>query len=266
MPRMSNVEGKPYAEIGTLLRNLRLRRGLSQFDLASSAGINNSYLSRIENGERRPSPKILKKFSEILQFPYDELVVTSGILSEEFVRATPAAHHPAMDTTTVALQQLINSLQKQGLQMSAPIGGMNAMGQVVPQRRGVPVFDSVPAGLLKEANVVEAYDDVEKLVLTEEELAYDQRAFALVVKGDSMVDAGILDGDVVIVSPSTPVGPGEIGVVQINRRTTTVKKIYIEEKGVLLQPANSNYKPQIVSYPDEVEILGKVILVRRKLF
>lgn len=65
MPRIANVEGKPYAEIGTLLRNLRLRRGLSQFDLASASGINNSYLSRIENGERRPSPKILKKFSEI---------------------------------------------------------------------------------------------------------------------------------------------------------------------------------------------------------
>ncbi len=183
MPRMSNVEGKPYAEIGTLLRNLRLRRGLSQFDLASSAGINNSYLSRIENGERRPSPKILKKFSEILQFPYDELVVTSGILSEEFVRATPASHQPNVDTTTVALQQLINSLQKQGLQMSNPMAAMNDMGQMAPQRRSVPVFDSVPAGMLKEANVVEAYDDVEKLILTEDELAFDPRSFALDCQG-----------------------------------------------------------------------------------
>ena len=62
MPKVTSNEGKPYAEIGTLLRNLRLRRGLSQFELASAAGINNSYLSRIENGERRPSPKILKRF------------------------------------------------------------------------------------------------------------------------------------------------------------------------------------------------------------
>ena len=88
MPKVTSNEGKPFAEIGTLLRNLRLRRGLSQFELASAAGINNSYLSRIENGERRPSPKILKRFAEILDYPYDELVVTSGILSEEFVRST----------------------------------------------------------------------------------------------------------------------------------------------------------------------------------
>ena len=84
--------------------------------------------------------------------------------------------------------------------------------------------------------------------------------FALIVRGDSMLEAGILDGDMVVVSPSTPVGPGEIGVVQVNRRTTTLKRIYVEEKGVLLQPANSSYKPEMVTYPDEVEILGKVIL------
>jgi SOS-response transcriptional repressor LexA len=262
MPRITSNEGKPYAQIGTLLRNLRLRRGMSQFDLASSAGINNSYLSRIENGERRPSPKILKKFSEILQYPYDELVVTSGILSEDFVRSTQPMRPAGTELTTVALQQLIQTMQRQ----AAPYGGFpQPQFPQAPVRRAVPVFDTVPAGLLKEANVVEAYEDITKIVLTEEELGYDPRAFALTVRGDSMVEAGILDGDVLVVSPATPVGPGEIGVVQINRRTTTVKKIYVEDKGVLLQPANSNYKPQMVSYPDEVEILGKVILVRRKL-
>jgi SOS-response transcriptional repressor LexA len=256
MPKITSNEGKPYAEIGTLLRNLRLRRGLSQFDLASASGINNSYLSRIENGERRPSPKILKRFSEILQYPYDELVVKSGILSEDFVRSTTPAGRLQGESTTAQLQQLITNLQAgAGLPASAhPMA-----------KRGVPVFDTVPAGLLKEANVVETYDDVPKLILTDEELGFDPQAFALVVQGDSMIDAGILDGDIVIVSPNTPLGQGEIGVVQVNRRTTTVKKVYVENHLVILQPANSNYKPQVLRYPDEVEVLGKVILVRRKL-
>jgi SOS-response transcriptional repressor LexA len=257
MPRVTSNEGKPYAEIGTLLRNLRLRRGMSQFELASSAGINNSYLSRIENGERRPSPKILKRFSEILDHPYDDLVVKSGILSEEFVRSTPLAARPAPDPTTRALQDLIQNLQ-QSQAVSPSTGAAEA-------RRAVPMFDTVPAGLLKEANVVEAFDDVEKLVLNEEELGFDPRAFALVVQGDSMVEAGILDGDVLIVSPNSTVADGDIAVVQVNRRSTTVKKVYLENDRIILQPANSNYKPQVLSYPDEVEILGKVILVRRKL-
>lgn len=258
MPKVTSNEGKPYAEIGTLLRNLRLRRGLSQFELANSAGINNSYLSRIENGERRPSPKILKRFSEILDYAYDELVVKSGILSEEFVRSTPPAPEPRVDATTNALKELIQNLQS-NTASPAPVS-------ISGVRRAVPVFDTVPAGLLKEANVVEAYDDVEKLVLSEEELGFDPLAFALVVQGDSMVDAGILDGDILIVSPHTVTADGDIAVVQVNRRTTTVKRVYIEEKQIILQPANSNYRPQILSYPDEVEILGKVILVRRKLF
>jgi repressor LexA len=256
MPKVTSNEGKPFAEIGTLIRNLRLRRGLSQFDLASSADINNSYLSRIENGERRPSPKILKKYSEILQYPYDELVVASGILSEDFVKST--THMPPQiktEETTSALQQLIQVVQ-----------GTPAQPVSTEQpRRGVPVYDSVPAGVLTDANVVEAYGDMEQIVLSEEELNFDPRAFALVVQGDSMIEAGILDGDVLIVSPNTPVGQGEIGVVLVNKRSTSVKMIYTEENRVILQAANSSYRPQVLTYPDEIEILGKVTLVRRKI-
>jgi repressor LexA len=251
MPKITSNAGKPYERIGTLLRNLRLRRGLSQFDLAESAGINNSYLSRIENGERRPSPKILKRFSEILQHPYEELVVASGILSEDFVRSTPPVQ-AAGSNTNAQLQQLIGNIQNRG---SRP-----------EQRRAVPVFDNVPAGLLKEANVVEAYADVEKIVLSEDELSRDPHAFALIVQGDSMSEAGILDGDLLIVSPSTKVQNGDIAVALVNKRTTTVKKVFFEGDYVMLQPANSNYKPQLVRYPEEAEVMGKVVLVRRSLF
>jgi SOS-response transcriptional repressor LexA len=257
MPKIANSKGREFAEIGTLLRNLRLRRGMSQFDLASAVGINNSYLSRIENGERRPSPKVLRKFSEALSYPYEELVVTSGILTADFVRSTPPEPPKRAEPSQDMLRQFISSMQGQQGYGMVPVH--------VGQKRSIPVFDSVPAGFLREANVVEAYADMEKLVLSEDELGYDARAFALIVSGDSMVEAGILDGDVLVVSPSTPVGPGDIGVVLVNKSTTTVKKIYIEADRVILQPANSHYKPQVLAYPDEVEVLGKVILVRRKL-
>ena len=258
VPKITDSSGKPYARIGQLVRNLRLRRGMSQFELASASGINNSYLSRIENGERRPSPKILKKFSELLQYPYDELIVASGILSEDFIRSVPPPSQRVQptDSTTEALRQLIATIQPANSQATGmPRGG----------RRGVPVFDTVPAGLLKEANVVEAYADLEQLVLTEDELSYDPKAFAMIVKGDSMVDAGILDGDVIVVSPGTNVDSGDIAVVQVDQSNTTVKIIYFEENHVMLQAANSAYKPVILTYPSEVEVLGKVILVRRKL-
>ncbi|MDQ3023677.1 MAG: hypothetical protein M3R04_04710 [bacterium] len=132
--------------------------------------------------------------------------------------------------------------------------------------REIPIYDSVPAGIFKESNVVETHAGVEKLVLTEEELGRDPNAFALVVRGDSMVDAGILDGDIVVVSPATATGSGDVAVVRLDRETTAVKKVYIEGGHIILQSANSQYKPIVKLYPAEAEILGKVVLVRRKLF
>ncbi len=251
------MEDKPYKEIGTLIRNLRISKGMSQYDLARAIGVNNSYLSRIENGERRPSTKIMRKMSEALDFPYDELVVASGLLSPDFKkRLTPLEES--------SLQQDIKEI-KNALSRLVPsqVPTPPTPGQPV-ERRAIPIFDKVPAGLFDEANVVSVYDDVQKIILAEEELNYDPKAFALVVKGDSMVEAGILDGDILIVSPNTKVNDGDIAVVQINKRETTVKVVYFEGDHLLLQAANSNYKPILLKYPDEVEILGKVILVRRK--
>ena len=247
---------RPHARIGELVRSLRLRRGMSQFDLADAVGIDNSYLSRIESGERRPSPKILKKFAEVLHYSYDDLIVTSGILSEEFIRASGSVLEDPVDE----LRRMIEKIQ--GRDSDPALTGATANGQ----SREIPIFDSIPAGLMKESNVVETYAGVEKLVLSEEELGRDPRAFALIVRGDSMIDCGILDGDLVVVSPAAKVGQGDVAVVRFDHLTTAVKKVFIEDQRIILQSANSQYKPIVRAYPDEAEILGKVVLVRRRLF
>jgi repressor LexA len=249
---------RPHAQIGELLRSLRLRRGMSQFELADAVRIDNSYLSRIENGERRPSPKVLKRFAQVLHYPYDDLIVTSGILSAEFIRTSGAASEDPVDE----LKEMIRKIEQRDRRDSGAAGGRPPSEAV----REVPIFDSVPAGLLKDSNVVEAYAGVEKLVLTEEELGRDLNAFALTVRGDSMVDAGILDGDIVVVSPATPVGTGDVAVVRFDREATALKKVYVEGDRIILQSANSQYKPLVRAYPAEAEILGKVVLVRRRLF
>ncbi len=252
-----NTEEKPYKEIGILIRNLRISKGMSQYDLARAINVNNSYLSRIENGERRPSTKIMRKMAEVFDFPYNELVIASGLLSPSFREKPTTAPESDLAEDIREIKSVLSRIV--GIQLPYSV----APGQEI-QRRAIPVFDTVPAGLFDEANVISVHDDIQKIILAEEELNYDPRAFALIVKGDSMVDAGILEGDVLIVSPSSKVSDGDIAVVQINRRETTVKVVYFEDNYLLLQAANSRYKPMILKYPDEVEILGKVILVRRK--
>ena len=84
---------------------------------------------------------------------------------------------------------------------------------------------------------------------------YDNVAFALRVTGDSMTEAGILDGDIIVVKKDSCAENGDI-VVALVEDSATVKTFYRENGHFRLQPENRTMKPIIV---DEVYILGKVV-------
>ncbi|MBI2874178.1 MAG: transcriptional repressor LexA [Firmicutes bacterium] len=120
----------------------------------------------------------------------------------------------------------------------------------------VPVIGQVTAGspVLAEENILE-YLPLPRT------LARDGRAYILSVRGESMVEAGILDGDMVIVRPQETAENGEIVVVLLGDEAT-VKRFYRERDRIRLQPANSRMQP---IYSREVRILGKVIGIYRDL-
>jgi len=84
-----------------------------------------------------------------------------------------------------------------------------------------------------------------------------KETFALRVKGASMVDENIHDGDIVIIERRSTAENGESVVVRINDEMVTMKKIYIEKTGVRLQPANPEMEPIIIKN-EQIEILGIV--------
>ncbi len=121
----------------------------------------------------------------------------------------------------------------------------------------VPLLGRVPAGPLDLAvEEVEAYLPVRPKFRGRE-------LFALRVAGDSMRDAGILDGDVVIVQKQETANPGDI-VVALVGEEATVKTLYVEGKRIELRPQNPEYAP-IVPDPTELRLLGRVLEVRRHL-
>lgn len=88
--------------------------------------------------------------------------------------------------------------------------------------------------------------------------------FMLRVRGDSMIDTGIYDGDYLIVQKTNVVRNGEIVVALIDGEQTTVKRFYKERDGqVRLQPENPMYE---AIYPDEIQILGRVKKSIRNFF
>ena len=124
-------------------------------------------------------------------------------------------------------------------------------------RGGVPLVGSVAAGepILAEENI-EDYLQVPSLIGGDNDDDY-----ILQVRGDSMRDAGILEGDFVVVRPADDVSNGEI-VVALIEDEATVKRYFKERNGVRLQPENPAYEPIRTR---EAKVLGKVVGVFRKV-
>ena len=90
-----------------------------------------------------------------------------------------------------------------------------------------------------------------------------KETFALRVKGESMIEENIQDGDIVIIERRSSAENGESVVVRINNEEVTMKKLYIEKTGVRLQPANADMDPIILKNED-IEILGIVTGILRQ--
>jgi len=90
--------------------------------------------------------------------------------------------------------------------------------------------------------------------------------YALRVHGDSMIDAMVNDGDIVVMKKTNLARNGEMVAIWLNDRDeTTLKYFYLENGHVRLQPANPTMKPIIINDPSIVEVQGKVVLVIRQL-
>ena len=123
-------------------------------------------------------------------------------------------------------------------------------------RPGVPLVGQVAAG-----TPILAEENIEDILEVPALLGAESGDYALNVRGDSMKDAGILPGDVVIVRPADEANNGEI-VVALLEDEATVKRYFREADAIRLQPENPAYEP-IISR--DVEVIGRVIGVFRKV-
>lgn len=118
------------------------------------------------------------------------------------------------------------------------------------------------AGRIAAGRPLEAVEDRETISLGD--FARSGNTFVLQVKGNSMIDDHILDGDFIVVEQTQVANPGEIIVALVGGGDATLKRFYREPGGkVRLQPANSEMQPIIVP-ASEVKIQGRVIGVLRK--
>jgi len=119
----------------------------------------------------------------------------------------------------------------------------------------IPVIGTVTAGI-----PITAVEDITGYVSFEADKAYTNPLFALKIRGESMINAGILDGDIIIVEQGVYAENGDIVVALVDREEATVKRFYKENGHYRLQPENDTMEPIIAK---SVDILGKVIGLKR---
>lgn len=171
-------------------------------------------------------------------------------------------------SSTSVVNYNLNILEKKGhIRRRREVSrGIELLGQFGENSLAVPLIGQIAAGQpipVPEAGTLESPADT--IEVGRELIRGREDVFALKVKGTSMIDALINDGDIVLMEPVKTVENGQMAAIWIKEdKEVTLKKFYAEPPRIRLQPANSQMKP-IFTTPDNVEIQGRVIAVIRKL-
>jgi len=223
--------------LGDVIAKHRKEQGLSMDKFAELSGISKGYISMLERNKTQrgeePSPSVdmYKSVAKVLGIDVDELLrmVEGKIL---------------LSTSLLPQKEIPSNLIPYH-----PTGS-------------IPILGQIPAGLA--ALMVE---DIEGY--TSVDVHNPEECFALRIKGDSMINAGIFPGDLVIIRMQQCAENGQIVACRINGDEATLKRFKQQGDTIILMPENSNYEPIIVKCSDfddgYASIIGVAIEVKRIL-
>lgn len=167
-----------------------------------------------------------------------------------------------LDVTAASAHQLVKQLERKGYVTRQPRQARSLAVVREPQREINKLVEVPLVGLVKAGPAMLAEENLAGHVLIESAVAGRGACFALTVSGDSMVGAGMREGDVVIVRRQPVAESGEI-VVALLGDEATVKRLLIQGDRIELRPENKRYKPIVVLPEIDFRILGKVIAIRQ---
>ena len=160
--------------------------------------------------------------------------------------------------STSTVHAHLNHLEAQGLIRRDPTKprALEVVDGSQPRGRSVPLVGRVTAG-----QPILAIENIDEYLTLPQSVLGQGKMFSLRVEGESMIDAGIMDGDIVVLRQQDTAENGEIVVAMTPEDEATLKRIYYEENRVRLQPENPTMAP---IYADTVTVLGKLVALIRQ--
>ena len=217
-------------KFGKILKKLREDRNVSAIKFSEDLSIHRGTLSNWETGRRTPDSQTLLKIAEYFSVTVDYLLGNTDTKTNDNVK--------------------ISDLQEVNTDKMVKIPVLGVI------KAGMPMF--------AEDNIID-YEYVHQ-----EELMQEENYFYLQVKGDSMINARIYEGDRVRIKKQNFLEKdGDIMAVRVNGDEATLKRVYRQENGLVLQSENPNYPPMFFPVSDietgYVGILGKVVKIEINL-
>lgn len=165
-------------------------------------------------------------------------------------------------SSSASVHAILLALEKEGLIKRIPnvSRGIELVEQSTSRNdeNEIPLLGVVAAGQPIEA--ILSHD----VVSVPKDMQGRGRTFALRVRGDSMIEENIQDGDIIIVTSQKTADNGQVVVALIDGNYATVKKFYREPEFIRLEPANPQFKPIFVKTPERIQIQGVVCGLIRK--
>ena len=166
-------------------------------------------------------------------------------------------------SSSASVHGILSALEREGLIKKTP--NVSRGIQIVKPAAGdnedkgeIPLLGTVAAGQPIEA--ILSHDTI----AVPADMQGRGRTFALRVRGDSMIDEHIQDGDIIIVASQKTADNGQVVIALIDGNFATVKKFYREPEFIRLEPANPQFKPIFIKTPERIQIQGVVTgLIRR---
>lgn len=162
-------------------------------------------------------------------------------------------------TSTFGVNRHLDALEKKGWITKSGTSRGIVLTVQGGQSLSLPIVGTVRAGHLQPA-----VEDIQGYFSVDQGQVKGDGCFFLKVKGDSMIGAGIFDGDLALVRPQ-PVAENRDTVVVMVDGESTLKWFFREQNRIRLQPANPNMEPIIVGPDKDVSVVGKVIGIYRQL-
>jgi len=202
-------------------------------------------------------PTLTAKQQRVLDYLRHEITTSGQAPSLRQAAADLGVSHAAIAQILKALEEK-GSLKREG-RYSRTVHLLNRARETSASQRWreVPVIGRVTAGLPMYAQT-----EWDGSTVLDAAVFRGQNLFALRVKGESMKNIGILDGDLAICEPRQYAQNGEIVVALINNEEATVKRFFLRKKYIELRPENTDYSPMRYGF-DEVLVQGKVVGIQR---